>query len=143
PSSATEVTLTDPLPVGAAFVSVTGTGCSQSSGNVTCNIGSLGNGNSATVTIVDGATTPGAIANTATVTANEADLTPTNNSATANTTVDPSADAGVTKTGAGTAAMGQNVTYTIVVTNHGPQSATGATLTDALPTGATCVSATG
>src|SRR5438552_11199078 len=50
------------------------------------------------------------------------------------------ADLGVTKTGPDSAAAGSNVTYTIEVTNAGPDSADNATLNDPLPAGMTFVS---
>ena len=43
----------------------------------------------------------------------------------------------------GTLAVGQNLTYTLTVTNTGTVPATGATVTDTLPQGVTFVSATG
>ena len=55
----------------------------------------------------------------------------------------PPADVGVSKTAnAATAAIGDNVTYTSVVTNHGPGVATGVAFDDALPAGQTFVSVT-
>src|SRR5205814_2725972 len=50
------------------------------------------------------------------------------------------ADLGVTKTGPDSAAAGSNVTYTIEVTNVGPDDADNATLSDSLPAGMTFVS---
>src|SRR5437667_11033181 len=50
------------------------------------------------------------------------------------------ADLGVTKSGPDQAAAGSNVTYTIEVTNVGPDSADNATLNDRLPAGMTFVS---
>ena len=51
----------------------------------------------------------------------------------------PSADLQVTKTNGETALVpGQTTTYTIVVTNAGPDSATGAVVRDPAPTGLTC-----
>ncbi len=53
------------------------------------------------------------------------------------------ADLAVTKTvDATSVTVGANVTYTITVTNHGPDAASGATLTDNPPGGLTLVSAT-
>jgi uncharacterized repeat protein (TIGR01451 family) len=51
-------------------------------------------------------------------------------------------DLSVTKTGPATAVLGQSVTYQIVATNNGPTDATGVTVTDVLPAGATLTSAT-
>jgi uncharacterized repeat protein (TIGR01451 family) len=53
------------------------------------------------------------------------------------------ADLALTGTAPGSVTLGSNVTYTLTVTNNGTANATGVTLTDALPSGATFVSATG
>jgi len=52
------------------------------------------------------------------------------------------ADVSISKTGPATAAPGSNVTYNITVSNLGPNSAAGVTVTDVLPPGTTFVSAT-
>ncbi|MEQ6341516.1 MAG: SBBP repeat-containing protein [Gammaproteobacteria bacterium] len=53
------------------------------------------------------------------------------------------ADLSVTKTGTpNPVTAGSNLTYTITVTNNGPDAATGVTLRDALPAGGTLISAT-
>jgi uncharacterized repeat protein (TIGR01451 family) len=54
-------------------------------------------------------------------------------SATVTVTSAPSADLGVTKTGPATGHVGQALTYTIIVRNLGPSTATGVTLTDTMP----------
>jgi len=57
--------------------------------------------------------------------------------------VSPPADLSVTLTGAPNAVLaGSNVTYSITITNHNHQFATGVRLMDALPAGASLVSAT-
>ncbi len=85
PSAATGVTLSDPLPVGVTLLSATPSQGTCTS--VSCSLGSLANGASATVIIVVTPTTVGSFSNTATVSANEPDPFTTNNSATAVTTV--------------------------------------------------------
>ena len=55
-------------------------------------------------------------------------------------TLEPTADLTVTQTVSPNAVEGQNVTYTITVTNNGPDAATNVILTDMIPTGATYVS---
>jgi uncharacterized repeat protein (TIGR01451 family) len=89
PSTATGVTLTDTLPAGVTFVSVSPgqPTCGQAGGTVTCSLGTLTNGASATVTIVVMPTAPGELTNVATVVGNEPDPTPGNSSATAMTAV--------------------------------------------------------
>lgn len=87
PDTATGVTLTDILPSSVTFISASA-GCSEAGSVVTCDLGSLASGSDATVVIA--VTTPsdiGMLSNTATVTANEEDPDPGNNSAVATTTV--------------------------------------------------------
>src|SRR5213076_2793833 len=51
------------------------------------------------------------------------------------------ADLGITKTASPpTPTLGQNVTFTVTVTNNGPDTATGVVVTDLLPAGLTYVS---
>jgi uncharacterized repeat protein (TIGR01451 family) len=86
PSSATNVVVSDPVPAGTTLVSATpsqGT-CDTT---VSCSLGNLANGNSATITIVLAATTVGTVTNTGSVTAAEPDSDTTNNSASATTNV--------------------------------------------------------
>ncbi len=89
PSAGSGVMVTDTLPTGVTFVSATpsqGT-CTQASGIVTCNLGNLAGGATATVTIVVTPTAGGTITNTASIAGNETDPDLTNNSASASTTV--------------------------------------------------------
>jgi uncharacterized repeat protein (TIGR01451 family) len=84
---ASNVLLTDTLPVSATFVSASA-GCTQAAGVVTCDLGDLANGESATVVIV--VTAPGVkttLTNTVEVMADEADPDLDNNTATAETLV--------------------------------------------------------
>ncbi|MFZ5863100.1 MAG: DUF11 domain-containing protein [Nitrospirota bacterium] len=142
PNSATSVTVSDPLPVGATWVSSTPSqGSCSGTSTVTCSLGILGNGASATVTIVVTPTVSGTLNNTASVTSAVSDPVPGNNSMSASTTVTAQADVSITKTDAPDPVLvGQNLTYTITVTNNGPNSATNVVMTDPLPAGATFVS---
>jgi uncharacterized repeat protein (TIGR01451 family) len=147
PSDAQGVTLVDTLPVGETFVSAsegTGTGTTFSD-----SIGTLAAGASRTVTLVAAisASASGTLNNAAAVTATTEDANFGNNTATFDTTVTPAtvtADLRITKTdGVTTVAPGDSNTYTIVVTNLGPGSVTGATVSDDFPvdfTGVTFVS---
>src|SRR5207244_4328347 len=106
PDAATGATVTDTLPSGVGFTSATSTQgtCTNASGTVTCAVGSLASGASATITI--NATAPaaaGTITNTATVKGNEPDPNAANNTASATTQVIASADLAITKTGPATA----------------------------------------
>jgi hypothetical protein len=80
---ATNVTVTDTLPVGVTFHSATpsvGT-CTQIAGVVTCNLGSIDTNGSATVSIVVTPTVAGTITNTAAAIDQDGDLNPVNNTA--------------------------------------------------------------
>ncbi|HSP17686.1 MAG TPA: hypothetical protein VLV78_23275 [Thermoanaerobaculia bacterium] len=80
PAPATGVTVTDPLPAGTTFVSATPAGMCTGTSTLTCSVGTLASGASATITIV--VTAPlaaGSITNTATVSAAEPDPNPANN----------------------------------------------------------------
>ena len=71
------------------------------------------------------------------------DPTTANNSATASTTVQARADLSITKGDSpDPVTAGQNLTYTVKVTNSGPSTASAVTVTDTLPAGVTFVSAT-
>ena len=146
PSTATGVTVNDPLPANLTFVSGSssrGT-VSQSNGTVTANVGTLASGASATITLV-GTVSPtarGSLSNTATVTVTETDSNPANNTDTEPTTIIASTDLAVIKTDTPDPVLaGSQLTYTIRITNNGPSTATGVTLSDPLPAGVTFVSA--
>jgi uncharacterized repeat protein (TIGR01451 family) len=81
PEQATGVRLRDNLPVETTFVSATPSkgSCSQSSGQVFCDIGILASGETATVGIDTTAHDAGTITNGATATANETDPVNANN----------------------------------------------------------------
>jgi uncharacterized repeat protein (TIGR01451 family) len=142
PSPATSVVVTDPTPVGIAFISNTG-GCTTA---YPCNISSLASGQNATITStysVPPTYTGGAIVNTASATSAVNDPNNTNDSSTVTTTVGASADVAITKSGPATATLGTNITYTITVSNFGPAGATGVVVSDPTPAGLTFVSASG
>ena len=143
PNAAANVTITDTLPGGVTFVSATG--CTNPSGTVTCVIGTLGNGANAQRTIVVRPTVANpSLSNTATVTASTTDPNTANNSATATTVVSPAANLALTKTDApDPALLGEELFYSLSVTNNGPDAASGVTITDTLPGGVTFVSASG
>jgi uncharacterized repeat protein (TIGR01451 family)/uncharacterized repeat protein (TIGR02543 family) len=146
PDNATSVTLTDHLPAGVGFVSATPSqgGCGNSSGTVTCNLGGVVAFDSATVDIsVTAPMAVGQISNSASVNAAEADPDNTNNSATETTDViAPGADLSLSIfDDPDPAPTGGTVEYTVTVSNHGPDGASGVSLTDTLPA-ATFVSAT-
>lgn len=92
PSDATGVKVTDTLPAGVTFVPATSSpGCAVAGNIVTCDLGDLANGASATVTIdvtVDSTSACASIlTNTAEVSSNEPDSDSTNNTAITDTAV--------------------------------------------------------
>ncbi len=89
PDDASGVTLTLNLPAGVFFVSASASqgSCAQASGVVSCNVGNLPEGSSASVTVQVEPQLPGTLNATAVVSATEGDPVPGNNSASAQTTV--------------------------------------------------------
>lgn len=76
----------------------------------------------------------GTITNTASVSALTFDPNPANNSATTVTNISPSADLAIVKTGSPNPVnVGSTLTYTLVVTNNGPSTATNVVVTDTTP----------
>ena len=140
PSTGADVVLTDTLPVSVTFVSASD-GCGEAQGIVTCSLGTIETGDSATVSIVVTPNSTGDLTNTATVTSSVEDPNIDNNSATANTTVGSLADLSLTKADSPDPVfLGTELTYTLTVTNGGPSPATGVTLTDTLPVEVSIVS---
>ena len=141
PDAAAGVSVADALPAGLTYVSSTPSTGSYSNATGVWTIGSLANGATATLDITATVTSASAITNTATVSSSTNDPAGPNS---ASATVDvPQADLAVTKgVDDPTPALGANVTFTIVVTNHGPDQATGVSVADALPAGLNLVSAT-
>jgi uncharacterized repeat protein (TIGR01451 family) len=137
PDTATEVWLTDTLPASVNLGAITpdvGACVEVDTYTVTCDLGALADGASTAVAIVVTPTLAGSITNTARVTGAQVDPTPADDVATAHTVVDPVADLLVTKSvGRDPALVGEPLTYTIVVTNAGPSTASGVVLTDTLP----------
>ena len=133
---ATGVVLTDRLPANATFVSASSAqgSCTQLSGVVNCNIGFMPRGHDVTVTIVVRPSAPGTLTNATNVTGNEPDPDSANNTATESTTVSSAtADLSVTVTDSSDpVTVATPLSYTITVTNNGPDLARGVRLTDAL-----------
>ena len=117
---------------------------------ITCALGTLNVNASATVTLVVRATSPGSAPQRDEVTGTEPDPNPGNNVDDTGATVTPPpgpevqpADVSVVKTGSSaTGTVGQPFTYQIVVTNNGPNVATGVVLRESLPSGVSLVSVT-
>ncbi|HEY3760509.1 MAG TPA: tandem-95 repeat protein [Verrucomicrobiae bacterium] len=146
PSTATNVLVSDQLPLAFTFVSAVPTG-STSNNLVTWPSLNLTNKGSRTFTVTAVSTSNGTYTNVAFSTATTMDPNPTNNNGTATnsqvtTSVSPAADVAVFNSGPAAAAPGGTIAYTITVTNLGPSTASNVVVQDVLPAGATFVSAT-
>jgi len=139
PGTANNVTVNDPLPAGVAWsISPAVTGCSITSGTLSCTFATLDEGASKTIHIsgVTDAQDCGTLSNTATVAADNEGSDQTDNSDTATITV-KCATIQVTKTpDQGTVSAGDPIGFTITASNSGAGSASGVTVTDTLPTDA-------
>jgi uncharacterized repeat protein (TIGR01451 family) len=144
PDPATGVTVTDALPAGLAYVSsTTATGTiSYSAGTVTWSVGTLASGATATATVtVQVNASSGTITNVAHET--QTDPNPIGNP-TGRVPINPTSDAAVsiTKTVSNSRPLdGASDTYTVKVSNAGPDAAKGVVVTDPLPAGLAYVSA--
>ena len=129
-------TVTNNGPGAATAVTVSGS-------LATCSLGTIASGASASCTRTAVASAAGTLSQTMSVTAAESDPNPGNNSATATTTVLGGADLAVTITDSpDPVKKGMRLTYTVVVSNGGPQSATGVALSVVLPANITLESKT-
>lgn len=149
--TATNVTVKDALPAGLSYVS-NDLGIAYSSGTGIWSVGSLANGTSATINITANVVTSGAKTNFAEVQSSDQvdpDSIPGNGS----TTEDDNASVPVTPPLVGSADLsltlainnatpivGDNVVFTITLSNAGPDDATSVQVKDILPTGLSYVS---
>jgi len=148
PQSASSVVVSDVLPGGTTFVSCNASGggtCTGSGSNQSVTFTSLANGEVETITLVvstnsslpDGTV----ILNTASISSAVHDTNSGNNSSTAAVTVTRRADLNITSNVAPSPVdAGTNLTYTLVVTNNGPDSATSTVVSDSVPPVLTLVS---
>jgi uncharacterized repeat protein (TIGR01451 family) len=160
-SDLSNVTLSDTLPAGTTFVSLTHTtGFSNftcitpavgAPGTISCSIASLPGviqpgfnfAGFALVVHVNTNLAGSTLSNTAVVASVPADTNTSNNSATTTTQVTGQTDISVTKTDSPDPVLPNgNLTYTITFTNTGPGDAQNVTLTDNVPVGTTFVSFT-
>ncbi|MDX6646891.1 MAG: hypothetical protein QOK40_2618, partial [Miltoncostaeaceae bacterium] len=144
PGVATNVRVASPLPSGVAVPASSasqGT-CTASGSSVSCAIGTLPVGASASLAITAVPSVSGAMTATASAFSDQIDPTPVDAQASAATTVGSATDLSVTTGALPTpAAPGRPVTYTFAVTNNGTSTASGVSLHDELPPGVTLVDA--
>ncbi len=142
PDAATNVSIADLLPAGVTFVAV-GTSATQGSYNPVTGlwtVGTLANGAMATLTIQALVVSSAVQTNTAAV--NHSDqFDPVLPNNTASVVETPQiADVAVTKTvNNANPNPGDTITFTVVVTNNGPDTATNVVVADAIPAGLTNV----
>jgi RHS repeat-associated protein/uncharacterized repeat protein (TIGR01451 family) len=150
PLDSPNTVVTDTLPSNLSFVSATSTQgtCSLNMTTVTCQLDTLLAGATATITVVAQANSAGTlVSNTAAISGALSDPDSGNNEASSVITITSASQADVHVTKAapsdlnsqipnspGTRVpLGEPFNYTVTVTNFGPDTATGVTLTDTLP----------
>ncbi|WP_084269377.1 beta strand repeat-containing protein, partial [Methanobrevibacter curvatus] len=140
PDNATGVEITDNLPNGLIYKSSNTTVNSYNSANGKWYIGNLANGQSVFLDIVATLNSTGNVVNVANLTGVDQNNTGNNSSLPGNNTnltVTSTVNISIIKTSnvSGNVLNGIDVKYTINVTNHGPNNATGVEITDSLPNG--------
>ncbi len=147
PDDATGVTIDDTLPAELTFIAgdVDGDSAavSEANGVVTASVGILAAGGSATLTITGSVASNARLTlnNTATVSSNENDLDPGDNTVSETTATTAIVDLEVFKSAnVETVAPGGSLIYTIIVANNGPSDASVVLLEDQLPAELTFVS---
>jgi uncharacterized repeat protein (TIGR01451 family) len=148
PEQAKNVVLTDTLPAGVTFVSADPAPDSQDGNTLTFEVGDVANTINATVSIgiTVKPTVPGTIAHSASVSHSGTDPNPANNETASSATVLPAplftADLALSQTvSSNVVSIGDQLIYSLTVTNQGPDTADGVVLVDALPTSVTYLSA--
>jgi uncharacterized repeat protein (TIGR01451 family) len=148
PSIARNVVITDVLPLGADFVSASPL-CSESAGVVTCDLGNMSAGETISLliqvrldpTLPDGTS----LTNTVLVSSDTLDPNGDNSEYSVSTEVRQPVgglvDLELSKYASELVVAGETLTYTLVITNHGPAEALDVGVVDGLPTGLELVSA--
>ena len=141
PNNARNVVVNDKLPAGLVYITHNGPGLYDPTQGI-WQIGDLGIDATVTLTITTRVNiTNATITNVAVVTSTTPDNDTSNNEANNTTDVDPMADLAIYKVVSNTSPQkGDNVTWIIVVINHGPDTAINAVATDILPANLTYVS---
>jgi uncharacterized repeat protein (TIGR01451 family) len=145
PSSASNVALTNVLPATFGFVSASIGGWVTNANVLTfTNLGTLAKDGATSITVVAKALVLGSFTNLVTAVASENDpFTGDNTVSVPSTVVSPSADLALAMFDAPSpVSFGNNLVYTLVLSNLGPATATSVSLTNTLPPGVAVISAT-
>src|SRR5262249_45382861 len=148
PIDATGVVVTNTLPPGVRFDSASTDQAaipSRSGSDVTVTVDTLRAGTSASLTIVVTATAPpgSTLEDSASVSGQQADPDSSNNMFTLGVPIRGVSDLGISASAQpDSLEVGRPLTYTILVTNHGPDDEPSATFTTPLPSGVTLDHAT-
>ncbi|MGZ4973543.1 MAG: hypothetical protein ACXWDN_12350, partial [Limisphaerales bacterium] len=147
PAGATGVKMTNVLSAGLSLVSVSGPPQSTYTTNgqtIVFTLPQLALGSNVIFSVTAKATAVGTQTDAVSIGGNEIDVNLGNNTAAPSVNVTlPFADLGLSATASGNPlTIGNNLVYTIGVTNRGPNAALNATLTDTLPAGFSYVSST-
>src|SRR5205823_5305398 len=142
PSFARNVSISDAVPAGTSFVSADNGG-TNTAGTVTWNLGDLGLASTTVhLTVHVDPSRLADLSNTASVSSTTTDPTPGDHAATETTVVNTAADLSITKSDSpDPVTAGNNLSYTITVTNGGPSFARSVQVTDPVPAGTSFVSA--
>jgi uncharacterized repeat protein (TIGR01451 family) len=148
PATSHGVVLTDTLPSDVSLVGTPttdhGSITSIDPQTIVATIGDLPNGETATLTFLVIPTKSGIITNTASVVSDNGDLSDTdssNNTYTSRVAVSPTNLSVSVIPSTDSVLIGDQISYQVIVVNHGAADATGVTLIDVLPTNAELVSA--
>jgi len=140
PDEAREVVVTDSLPAGVTFTSATPSpgNCVEAGGLITCDLGDLASGASASlpivVTVNSSTSCDTTLMNTAEVTSIDPDPDLRNNTATTDTLVLCRTDLSIAKADSPDPVYtGSELTYELSVFNNGPSDASRVTVIDTLP----------
>ncbi len=146
PDAAQNTIVTDELPVGETYLS-NDAGCTVKVQLVRCELKEMANAATKTIHVVvrmGEALAEHTVKNTAEVSSETYDPNLTNNTSSAEVKVPSAADVAITKTASPEAVNANGeVTYTLTVTNKGPDTAKAVTVTDSLPAGETYLHDTG
>lgn len=136
PAAVAQMLVTNVLPAGVLFQSLSASqgACTRSGSEITCDLGVMEAGASASITFIVTPQQAGVLSNYARITPSQMDLNPGNNSAVLLTPVRFRADIAITTVESrDPVPVNQPLTYTLTVSNRGPQLAQSLVVSNQLP----------